>query len=314
MYRKYLVIFISTLTIGVGFSRYISSQQKPNYLYMNSLSLRNHSITRLNKEVSNKIVFLGSSGVAGSNIPVNSTVSDYLNLHLNSGSESFNLGSLQATMPEVLVYFKQSLRFQPKKIILGISPSSMPFYSVSPVSYFNLNLIEEDIDPRLLGFIKAEGAKKFYHNQLLEDYWKPYPPLNISLQSYSLINKAVKQWMGHLSNKNFYGAGHLSYKDAMNPDNPQIKILLLIARKCYELKIGLDVYLEPIYKAEETYDENYGSYISFLTSLLNKEKANVHNYTDLIPSTPKHFVDFIHLTPEGSKLLAEKMHEDMGEL
>ncbi len=274
---------------------------------MDSLNLDHHALSQSGHE-QNKLIFLGSSGVAGSNVPLFSTVSDFFNIHQKK-YESYNLATLQGTMPEVLVYFKQSLNYSPSAVVLGLSPDTLPKFSVSPVSAINLSFIQEDLDPELTTFIKEESRKKLYLNELTEKFWPHYPPPFQLIKLKSALYELRESLYGPLSNKNFTGA--LQHKLTMPDANHlQIKIVLQIAKTCQKNGIPFFIYFEPMFGAEKVYGQNLKKYQDRLKEILTQHQVVSFDYTNLIQEKSL-FSDYIHLKPKGYERLAIKLSQDL---
>lgn len=315
MYKVFLsVMFCLGLLSYLGF-RETAKNIHPNYLYIDALNLKSHKIEKSSNFQGKKIVFLGSSGVSGSNIPEQSTISDYMNMALPKSITSYNLGVLQGTLTESLIYLKQSIEYKPSVAIIGISPGTVPGYWASVTSFSNLDLIEDDITPSYYNYLKKEKQRKMYLDVHIQKYWQKTPPQENYIKYKSFINNLKYQMYGPLISKDFYGSKQQDITNLISDQNPQINIIDSIMNVCRQNNIKVVFYLEPIFEPYKVYGDAFSEYVNNLKKYISERGIQLFDYTNFIPFKREFFIDYTHLKPLGNKMLAEKLYDDFkGEL
>lgn len=88
--------------------KYYSQNFKINYLNYRAVGLNHHVISDKSFNPQKTILMLGSSSLAGSNVPLFSTVTDFLNRN-SLNVYFYNLGMLEGTLIDSYVFLKLAL-------------------------------------------------------------------------------------------------------------------------------------------------------------------------------------------------------------
>lgn len=310
--RKFQVIFFFfSVLIMYILNNYLGKNETSSYLYMGSTNFDHHDIKKSDLN-SKKIIFLGSSSVSGSNIPRNSTISDYYN-QISSESYSYNLGVLQGTILDSLIYLKMALIFRPTVVVLGVNPSSFPRVLSGPLVWSHTKIVSEYIPDDLNQIIEFDKNKKADLSYYLRNF---LPPKNIPSNSLLVFREKIEAlrdtFFGNVYEKKFLGAEGQFINEVLASDNLSIYLIRAIGDLCKKNNIKLFVYLEPIWNPNDVYGESdFQKYKNKITNLLNDEKIAFFDYTNLISSDNANFMDFIHLRPASYKKIAAKIYEDV---
>lgn len=299
--------------VSVGYYNYqLSVTIKPNYLYIGSLNLNQHAISKDQYSRTKKIIFLGSSAVAGSNIPPKTTTSDYFNKKAQN-FKSFNLATMEATLLDSLVYFEQSLKYNPKVAFLGINPGSFPLLPSNRLIWDNREFSKKFLSKKLIAAID--------HNRLKKADFKYYIDKNRPKSIPSDLLLSYKTWLyelrfnlfGPIFSHLLFGATGQSLDHVLNPKNELVALLGRIKSHFDEKRVRLIIYLEPITFPQKVYgSDSFNNYLSLMKKTLEAQSIEFYDYTNLLPNTNVYFSDFIHLTPEGNKTVANQLFKDTG--
>lgn len=290
------------------FQRRMANNSAPaNYLYMNATDLQGHLLIAERDKTYERIIFLGSSAVAGSNIPRASTTSDYLNRRLSPPYKSYNLATLQASLLESLVYLEMAIAIRPALVVLGIEPGAFPRFSSSPVLWRNGAFIKKLMGEEMAKAIENERIMKL-DSLIFETQNRP-PDYYLSY--LELIEGLKNSFFGPVFNVNLYGQKGQSLSHVLQTDNPLINLLKKLSEHMKERKIKLVVYLEPIFRPEVTYGPGFENYLRQVKKILNDQEIPFFDYTNLVPPVHDYFSDFIHMTPAGNQLVANTLAKDL---
>ena len=287
----------------------IVSDQFPNHLALNSINLDNHLISKENS--SKKSIFiLGGSSVAGSNIPISTTLADYLNANHNDFI-SFNLAEMEGTTLEALIFLKLGLeKRKPSLVVIGLSPDMFNPGHMGVSASANLTRIKEDLPLEAYARLRNERRKKQYSALWTNYLQSEAPPMDILLIVKSFFYNLKINFWGETMSKNIAGNNSLSLNRFAKEKNVFVNVEA-ITKICQKNNIKLIAYLEPIYSANMFYQkENFTNYLTIVKTFLKDRNVEVFDYTNLLPASPDYFVDIIHLKPKGYERLAKEFWSD----
>lgn len=312
MYRIFLVI-TSILLVLVSYYNYqLSVTLKPNYLYIGSLNLDQHAISNPIKSDQTKIIFLGSSAVAGSNIPPRTTTSDYFEAESNR-IKSYNLATMEATLLDSLVYFEQSLKYSPKVAFLGLNPGSFPLLPSNRLIWNNREFSKKFLSKKLIEAIDHNRLKKADFKYFIDKKRPKSLPSLILLEYKTALFHARNKLFGPVFSHLLFGAAGQSLDHVLDPKNELVGVLGKIGEHFKKKGVRLIIYLEPITFPHRVYGEkSFERYLSLMKEVLTNQGIEFYDYTNLLPNTNIYFSDFIHLTPEGNQLVAKNLFKDTG--
>lgn len=291
----------------------VSGREKYNFLYSDAVNLDRHVITTSDQVPAEaalkKIIFLGGSSISGNNIPVGTTISDYFNGYLKK-SRSYNLGTMQATIITELIYLQLVARHNPSWIIYGVSPDDFPldeFDSPIILQYrgFLHGLVPETVETEL---------------ERVAQYKKPYLEIANSFLGFSTptpLHLAVYSWLEEMRLK-IYGrlyaqATHYcpegKINEALAPENITLPLIGTLRDLAEKQGAKFFVFLNPLLtESKRAHDE----FRTRMTAILDEKKIKYADFSELLPESHDYFLDFIHLTPEGNKKLAESIFRVLG--
>jgi hypothetical protein len=276
------------------------------YLYIGQSNLNNHLLS-VDQTTKDKIIFLGSSAVAGNNIPRKTTLTDYFN-QLNPRYQVYNLAAPQSNLLDANVILNIFKNKSPKIVILGIDPTVL-FEDQS-------SLFSQIYSSRANPYKKNE-IENFLHNSLLEKieiylHEDPVPPTDFQIWWKSLLMEFRYQFWGPLFNKQIYGKNRNTLEDINSETNQSWILIDTFIKTARENNIIPIIFLEPI--LDSTYPNN--EFIAFQKKIKEKSEKlhfKLLDYSSFLPSTHDYFYDFVHLTPNGYLRLATKLGEDLTE-
>jgi hypothetical protein len=293
------------MAIGLHFTvKIISTRKVDNYLYIGQLNLDNHFLT-VDQTSKDKIFFLGSSAVAGNNVPANTTLTDYFNQQ-NTHYQAYNLAALQANLLDANILLNLFKEKRPKVAILGIDPSILLENQSSLFSKYHSSGADLDLKKQIETSLHVTLKDKIE----LVLHTEPTSPTNFQVWWKSaLINLRMNFW-GPLFNKKLYGEERKILNSINSQENPTwglIDTFIYTSRKNNIIPV---IFIEPI--LTNTYPEK--EFLVFQDRL--KEKSELLNfslldYSSLFPPSHDFFYDFVHLTPAGYEKLASKLSEDL---
>lgn len=286
---------------------------KPNYLYFESISLKQHIIATENI-LTPAIFMLGSSGTAGSNIPPETTVADYFNKE-QSNYYAYNLAALQATIVDSIIIFKKGIKYKkPEFVILGISPDVFTDTSGSYLAMSEANHLQGLLPDDIIRNIKLEKKRKLVRRVYLDLAATDVIPNTIITAIRTRLYYLRSELYGDIMDKNISGQKGVSI-GFVKKDKDPYRLLKVLQDLCREKNIKLIVYLEPQLWVEKFYDANdFNSYRDNVKQYMDQHRITYFDYVSLIPNDGKYFHDFIHMTPEGYELLGKQLNIDFATL
>jgi len=309
-----LAVLLSVTVAYLSLERlYLNFSARPNYLYQNSSSLSDHLISKRYFKGPTKIIFLGSSAVSGSNIPPQTTLSDYFNAETKQ-SESYNLAVLEASILESLVYLNWSLPYKPQYVIYGISPDNFPASPESTVIFENLTelrpFLKEPVYKSLTQTARRQGLPLTKFKNWLST--KRISPAQATVMTW--LEDLRIEIFGDVYSKQLHGKGNYNLSYLLTDSNSTPQLLVAMNKLCRLHQVKMVTYFVPFYKGTGPYQANeFLAYKQKVLSLLAANHIPNFDYSSLLVDIPQNFVDFTHLTPQGNALVASQLHKDLEE-
>ena len=311
MYKNLILIFLTTL---VGFKIVLlkdSKRRKLNYLFEGDLNLKQHLISHPHEqEHDKKIVFLGSSSLAGDLVPKFSTVTDYFN-EFNPLIMAYNLGVFQGHFLDSLIYFKMAQKYRPKYAIVGINVDLFPFFAGGKLAINKYSTVQSYLSAEFVSFLKRESKKKFDPSEIVKQKFPRQLPLD------SVIN--YNSWLFHLKDKifgptrdtAFYGHSGNKIADAVKNNNHTLKLIAALKKMADQSGTKLFFYFEPVFNPDHAYEKSrYHNFQEKIKMICLREGIPLFDYTHLLSEEAYYFRDYIHLQPEGYRALAFQIAQD----
>lgn len=306
MNHKRSVILIVTIAIGLHLGlRLISSQKSINYLYINQFGLETHLLTT-DQTQKEKILFLGSSAVAGSNIPQQTTLTDYFNQQ-NANYQAYNLASFQSNLLDANVLLSIYKTKFPKIAILGIDPTMFLKNQLSLFSKFHAKEAGPILKTNLKNELLISPKDQF---EILIFNSPPTPPHSLLIWWKSYLAKLRNLFWGPLFDKKVFSIKE-NILDEVNDEKNKSWILIDTF-----IDIAKKNNIAPIIFITPVLENAYPKKEFFIFKQKIKEKSNLLNfylkdYSSAFSSSHDFFYDFNHLTPDGYKELALKLRNDL---
>ncbi len=280
-----------------------NKNHKINYINNSYLNLDNHLY--FSSASKNKTILLGSSAASGNNIPVSTTIVDFMN-SLDTEKESFfNMGLMEATLIDSMAILADLKADPPKRIIYAFNPGN--FRSL----YGNYSLKNSRA---LLPFLPSEVRKA------LEDQAKRMinGPLDdllgiLNLPSPLLLKTATALYhlrlklFGPQFNKNFFQLRSSAVYDFKSMAM-QLDLLMKLSES---MGSTLSFYFEPINFIDNEDKEKYRELAHQTKNYLKKRGYHFKDYSEFFRKDPEYFLDFVHLTPKGNSLLANELFKEL---
>lgn len=284
-----------------------SEHKIDNYVYIGQLDLSNH-LSNTDDTSLKKILFLGSSAISGSNIPPNTTITDHFN-QLTPHYKSYNLAVLQSNLLDSIIMLSKFKKIHPKIAILGIDPSMLiPDQSSLFSKYYS-----SEADPELKIQMKKFLSISFADQLNFRFHEEPLIPTYLQVQWKSFLLKLRLQFWGNIFNKKIYGNERNSLKDISALTNKSWDLIDTFIRIARENNIEPVIFLEPIISS--TYEKN--EFKAFEQRIIDKSltlKFTFLNYSSVLPNTHDYFYDYVHLSPLGHSIVAQKLITDLSML
>lgn len=311
-FRKFLFIFFVFVLYGSHqLEKYYSQNFKINYLNYRAVGLNHHVISDKSFNPQKTMLMLGSSSLAGSNVPLHSTVTDFLN-RKSSNAYFYNLGMLEGTLIDSYVFLKLALiERKPHVLVLGLNPDMFIDNYESVALASNYSLVENDFDKNFRSEASETFQNKLYFKFVLNLLGERTIPFQIILN----LKHQFYFWQ-----KKCYGYTYDSHVKEQGPrdmpfqiENPDwINRLDLFVAFAAKNNIKMLAYIEPTLRVHEFYKDHL--YLKFKLELSNyfkKNKIKLEDFDQVIPNRPDYFIDYVHLTPKGNELLAEAIRKKL---
>lgn len=311
-FRKIIFLFF-TLSLGISYliEKNYSETNKINYLNYRAANLKQHVISSPSIKAESNVLMLGSSSLAGSNVPKNSTITDFLNeSHKTKSTYFYNLGMLEGALLDSFVFLK--LAQNERKIdliILGISPDMFIRNTDSIPLAVNYQKVKNNFDASLQQEIEERFKSKLYFNfvtNFLAEKSLPYQfILNVKHHFYYWQRQLFGDaFTSHVKNQ---GLKKLPFE---MDNNTWVNLLDPILQFSDKNQIKIKVYFEPHLYLDKYFDPHeYQAFKTKVTDYFKKRNIIIYDFDQAIPNSPQYFIDYVHLTPEGNKLLATKINE-----
>jgi hypothetical protein len=300
-----LTILIVTLAVSTHLIiRSKSSRKIDNYVYIGQLNLKKHLSNNENLN-EDKIIFLGSSAVSGSNIPKGTTITDYFNQQ-NPGFQTYNLAVLQSNLLDANIMLNIFKDKHPKIAVLGIDPSIM----IQDQSSLFSKYYSDKADPVL-----KQQMKKFLSVNLKDriDFYlhtEPLIPTYLQVQWKSFLLQMRFNFWGNLFNKKMYGEERSLLADINSESNNAWELIDLFVSNARMNNIQPVIFLEPI--MQSTYQpEEFAKFVAKLETKSQKLGFPFFNYSNSLPNTHDYFFDYVHLSPVGHQKIASLLTKDI---
>jgi len=309
MYR--ILLFSILLTIIVFKPIFINSSKEGlhSYLYTGATNLNQHLISKATQK--KKLVFLGNSSVAGSNIPAMNNISDQLNQYLVN-YQSFNLGVLGASTTALLTLFKLSLKYNPKVIIIGVNPGLFANNESGFLEWNNLELLKSSLPITHIQQIQKQKENKKLFSFFASDSKRiAYPPKEL-LALKSGIFKLSEKIYGPTMSTDIYGKKGVSILDINTQAKQSFSVLKSLITEAREKKIMVFAYFDPIYKSETSFNiKEFEKFKQNVKEELIPLDVNLFDYTNILESNSENFLDYIHLNPAGNRRMGKIISSDL---
>lgn len=287
----------------------ITREQFPNYLEINSINLDHHFISKENTK-GKSLIILGSSSVAGSNIPPASTLADYLN-NIQKDFVAFNLAKNESTSLEALLFLKLAMeKKQPKVVLMGLGPDMFNGTLSGIAVASNMNKLEVDLPVETVEIMNKEIKKKYFIKQWIKYTSSIRPPLELLIKIKSAIYNYKVDFFGQTLSKN---PTEQEISVTKTRDTSKIKYVFMdaIINICRKNNITLIVYLVPYLSVEQHSNKiNWENNQKDLEIYLRKHQVTFFDYTNVLPPTPEYFLDYTHLKPKGYETIALQFWND----
>jgi hypothetical protein len=302
---KRAVIFILAMAVGLQVLMVSFSKKKhSNYLFIGQMNFDHHLLAN-DLTTKKKIFFLGSSAVAGNNIPDETTLADYFN-QLMPQYKAYNLATMQANLLDanvILNYFKTK---NPKVAVLGIDPSVFWNDQSSLLSKVHSDYIE----PENIHLLNLDSKLLFDEKLKMKFHRDPTPPTNFQIWWKSNLFLAREKFWGPLFNKKIFGKEQLILEKINSESNLAWGLIDNFIKLARANGITPVIFLGPILSS--TYpNESFEIFKNRMSAKSLQLNFTYLNYSDLLSPTHDNFLDFVHLTPKGNNLLAQKIKIDL---
>ncbi len=308
----YRILLLSIFLVIIVFKPVFIKNSKEGfhtYLYSGSTNLRQHIISKTSSKP--KLVFLGNSSVAGSNIPQMNNISEQLNEYLKN-YHSYNLGVLGASTTALLTLLELSLPHNPKALVIGINPGLLANNESGPLEWNNLELIRPFLSPtHFQKIMNQKASKNIFTIFEQKKHRVAYPPNElIELKSY--IFKLKSKIYGPTMSTDIYGKKGTQVTDIDTNGKQSFEVLKTIIARARENNIQVITYFDPIYKSESTFDQNnFKKFKKKIREELAPFDVILLDYTDKLKSNSSNFLDYIHLNPMGNKNISKVLARDL---
>lgn len=284
----------------------ITKKNLPNYLTINATNLSQHLISKYNTE-KQSVIILGSSGVAGSNVPFHTTIADNINLAQDKFFV-YNLAKVESSCLEEFIFLKQALNIKiPKSVILGITPEMLFGNLASLTASFNIETVRNELTPEMVQSIQRESQKKMFPMIYKEYLNSTLNPTDLSIAIQSLLYNYKINFLGYTFAKNLTGHNGTGFERIKNHNMP-FYFLNAIIEICQKNNIEIMIYLEPQIALKQINDTTeYKNFIKKMEANLATYGLSLLDYTHLLPETPEYFIDYIHLKPKGYQLVSKQI-------
>jgi hypothetical protein len=251
-----------------------------------------------------KYVLLGSSAASGNNIPANTTIVDYINLHGNRAF--YNFGLMEARVMDSVAILKMIEDTPPKAVVYGINMGNF-IASTGRLGTKYIELIKDFLPPSEVERARKENLKKFnfLESQEMARMSVPGP---LTIQTNTLFDQLKRAIFGSTYNKNFYA---LKGKSSFDPTQTKflLEIMIDYVEKIQKAKIYF--YFEPIvFQNDEDRDINQ-RFFSFVKNILDQRRIKYLDLSQLFEKKSEYFIDFIHLQPKGNEIVAKKIIREL---
>ncbi|MBK25577.1 MAG: hypothetical protein CME70_16390 [Halobacteriovorax sp.] len=309
MYRFLLFsIFLTIIVIKPIFIKSSKEGLHP-YLYTGATNLSQHLVSKT--DLKEKIIFLGNSSVAGSNIPKMNNISDQLNQHLTN-YQSYNLGVLGASTTALLTLFKLSLKYNPKVLIIGINPGLFANNESGFLEWNNLELLKSSLPKDHIEQIQKQKDNKKLFSFFTSDSMKvAYPPVEL-LELKSAIFNLKEKIYGPTMSTDIYGKKGVSILDIKTQAKQSFSVLKSLITEAKENKIVVLAYFDPIYKSDTSFNKkDFEEFKLSVKEELVPLEVNFFDYTNSLESNSENFLDYIHLNPAGNRRMGKIISIDL---
>lgn len=293
------------MAIGFHFTiKSISTGRVDNYLYLGQYNLKNHLLT-VDQTTKEKILFLGSSAVAGNRIPIQTTLIDYFNQQ-NPQYQAYNLAAFQMNLLDANIILNSFKNKLPKLAILGIDPSVLSANQSSLFSKSHSASAIPELKLKMNDMLNSSLQDKI---ELLL-HRDPEPPSNFQLWWKSLLVNLKNRFWGSVFNKQIYGTERKMLPAINSESNPSWILIDTFIKTAKNSNILPVIIIEPILNSTYPKEE----FDIFKARMKKKSEVlnfTLFDYSSTLPSTHDFFSDFVHLTPVGYETLATKLKEDL---
>lgn len=312
IYKYFLSIYFITISFFLVYFYYDNLNIRQNYLYLGQSSLEKHEISYVDPSA-NKIIFLGSSAVAGSNIPQHTTSVDFFNKFLKN-YYAYNLAALECSSLESLILLKLTEERQPQIVVMGLNPGSFPSHLPGGnLLWNNFSLLTDFLTSYEKAAIEKDKAIKSDLFQKFGIGMSKILPTQHHINIQTFLFDLRFKIFGNVFNTNLLGKNGQSSVSAFNTNTMYYRAIAYIKELSVKKNFKFYIYLEPIYKANEVYGEqDFATYIKTVKEYLKQFNVEFFDYTNLNPSTHDFFYDFIHMTPQGNERVAKQLYQDLG--
>lgn len=275
-----------------------------NYLYTGVTNLTQHSISH--EPETRKILMLGNSTIAGSNIPAHNHLAHQLNKKLKN-HKAYNLGSFGTSTSTVLSFFNLALQHNPEVLVMGINSSLMKTIQSNPISRANIEIIKDDIPGDLYNTIVKDKERK---NEFFPKTVSYPPPFVINYKTW--LHNLREKIYGPTSSTAFFGKGGVLSHSIYSEGALGFSIFKTIISKAKEKGIKVFTYIDPHYRFPEPYQRDaFNQFKKEVILELSKLGVSTIDYSKVLESTSENYLDFIHLNPKGNERFAKILLKDL---
>lgn len=295
------------------FAQIQTSGVRQNYLFKGSVDLRNHVISDGVPLGKRAIVMLGSSTVSGNNIPPATTISDYYN-RLVPRDKSYNLGVMEASVVDSLIWLNLAQKkVRPAIVFYGMNPSDFRTDPGSPLIWSHSQEVRTLLPENIARSVERDRwNKRDLSVPVTQLFGKP--PLTSVQTSIFTWQWKLRRWTyGPLYDK---AIDSLERRDGTveavaDSDGQMMDLVACMKALAAQTHGELIAYLEPM-QVPDGPGTAFDRYKNTLTSKLSATHVRFLDFGHLLPNTAEYFVDYIHLTPEGNKRVAEELAKASG--
>lgn len=303
--RLLLMLVVSVVaTAGLGPLR---ARCKLDQLASNAVDLSDHFISTLPPGASAPVVFVGGSEVTP-NLPA------IFNQDAK-GHPAFDLATQGGNILTALAYAMLAQPYHPRTIVLGMIPTDFDISMYySGVLLRNPDLLRPYLPPDVLDAVDEYAS----------------PRLRLALEAaldrrgLEVFPRWTEPWIRLIRNR-FYGPVIEAFSDVPDPyfDARMLKestfyvrhlrheLLHALKRVAEDGRSRFIAYLNPLKPDTPVQARIFSRFSSELGEVLRGEGIPFLDYSDLFANDPGRFLDSVHLTYEGSKLLARRLEGDL---